>query len=56
MDHSPAEKDLQAIGEWQLVTSQHCVLTAQRANRTLGCIQNNVPAGLEGDVCLCSVL
>lgn len=54
MDHSPAGKDLQGIGEWQLDMSQQYTLTAQRASHTLGCIQSNVPA--EGDLPLCSVL
>lgn len=56
MDHSPAGKDLQGIGEWQLDMSQQCALTAQRASHTLGCIQSNVPAGQGGDLPLCSVL
>jgi len=58
IERSPDEKDLGVLDDKKLNMSWHCVLTVQKANRSLGCNKRNVACRSRegGDSPLCSAL
>ena len=52
----PCHKGPGGAGGWQLGMSQHCALTAQKANCILGASKAALPAGPGRDLPLCSAL
>jgi len=57
VESSPEENDMGVLKDERLGITHQCVLAAQQANRTLGCIPSSVASrAREGILPLCSVL